>query len=284
VTGRPARVVLEHIALTETGPTVALSLFAGQSLAVVGRSGSGKSWLLSVIEGSETPARGSASRDGRFESATPTGTSRRLKPQALATSSRYRVGDSDRVTHERATEALVATGLWEVRRESVADLSPIQRSAAALLPALAGAAEVLVFDGTLDELDPWALSGVLDLLKKRQSHGACWVVATNRPEVAAIADAVIALKDRDVRFAGSPAELIRSVVPSRLEVATDNMPGVKAITRPFEVQVRESNGSLRMEAAEGQTLAARLLLEGYGDVRFVVLREPTFAEALLALA
>jgi ABC-type multidrug transport system ATPase subunit len=182
------------------------------------------------------------------------------------------------------TEALVATGLWDDRRTALAELTDGQRVAAALLPALASSAPIVAFDGLLDELDPWTLDRVLGLLRQRQGEGSSWIVATNRPDIAAATDLVVALRDSEVRFAGTPRELIRAVLPSRLEVATDNMPGVRAIARPFEVQVEQAEGVLRFEAAEGQTLAARLLVEGYGDVRFMVLREPTFAEALLALA
>jgi hypothetical protein len=59
--------------------------------------------------------------------------------------------------------------------------------------------------------------------------------------------------------------------------------GVRALVAPFEVSVRDTDDGVVMQASEGQQLAAKLLLEGYGDVKLVVLRSPTLEEALLSL-
>jgi hypothetical protein len=40
---------------------------------------------------------------------------------------------------------------------------------------------------------------------------------------------------------------------------------------------------MKFKAEEGQELAARLLVEGYGDVQFVVNRPATLEESLLSL-
>lgn len=277
------RLILDHVALSDSGPTVAVTLAAGQSLAVVGRAGSGKSRFLSVLVGERAPARGEVRRHGTFAQVEPLAPSRRVDPQALASQPEDRRSRRRGSSVERAAEVLDATGLWHLRKESLAELSHGQVAVASLLPVLGGSADALVFDGELDTLDPWVLSRVLGLLKARAKDGVCALIATNRPEIAAEADVVIVLQEQEIRFAGSPQDLIRSTTPSRLEVGTNNCPGARAVAEPFEVMVSESEGLVRFEAADGQALAARLLLEGYGDVKFVVLREPTFAEALLQL-
>jgi ABC-type multidrug transport system ATPase subunit len=183
----------------------------------------------------------------------------------------------------KATDILVATRLWDVRHSAVADLTPSQTAACELIEPLASGADLIVIDGQLDRLDPWTLRVVLDYLGTLRGHGAAFVIATNRPDLIGAFDAVVVLKDLAVRFAGTVDDLVRSGPPHTLNVATENRPGVQALVAPFEVSVRETQDGVRLEAAEGQSLAARLLLEGYGDVKFVVIRPPTVEEALLSL-
>jgi hypothetical protein len=91
------------------------------------------------------------------------------------------------------------------------------------------------------------------------------------------------LRAKELRFAGTPDELLRTMASHRLTVSTEHALGVRAIAEPFEVSIQQTPEGLEFRASEGQELAAKLLLEGYGDVRFVIARPATFAEALHAL-
>jgi ABC-type multidrug transport system ATPase subunit len=266
---------LEHFAIRPDGPTLTLSIAAGQSLAIVGPAGAGKSRLIQTLAGRERPAQGSVELRGRTVVAGEASHSRRAKVQGLAR-------EFGRTVQE-ATEALTATRLWDVRHLAVGELSPSQTAAAELLEALLSDAEIALIDGQLDFLDPWTLPGVLDLLRQQRLSGRTVIVGTNRADLVRELDAVIVLRESQVRFAGTIEDLLRSGPPHTLEVATDNQAGVRALVAPFRVSIKPMPDGVRLEAPEGQELAARLLLEGYGDVKYIVLRPPTIEEALRAV-
>ena len=270
------RIVLEHVALVADGPTLALRLAAGQSLAVVGRLGSGKSRFLAMLGQPDLAVRGKVISSGSISSADFSEAHRRAKPQTLAASEGS--GGSD-----RTAQALSAVGLWLHRKTSMADLTPGLRQAALLLPALASRDDVVLIDGLLDGLDPWTLHEVLALIQQRLTEGQTFCVATNRPDIAARMDVLVVLDRLRIKFAGSPSELLRSATVSRIEVHSESHPAVRALARPFEVTITEADSALILEASEGQEVAAKMLLEGYGDVRFIILSKPTVESALRAL-
>jgi ABC-type multidrug transport system ATPase subunit len=274
-----ARIVLDGLALRDEGPTLTLTVGPGQSLCVLGPAGAGKSLLMETLAGDRNAERGKAQIDGTVAFASSAGSNRRQKPQALIPRGGQGGGAS-----AKATEVLGATGLWDVRARSLAELSPSQLAACALLEPLSSGADVLLLDGDLDRIDPWALRGVLDLLDQRLAEGAALVATTHRPDLAARFDTLVVLADRQVRFAGTPDELVRQGPPYRMTVKCLEQPGVRALVEPFEVSVIVTeDGAIELTAKEGQHLAQRLLLEGYGNVETVLLRPPTLEEALLRL-
>jgi ABC-type lipoprotein export system ATPase subunit len=260
---------LEHFSISQGGATLTMSVGAGQWLAIVGPAGSGKSHMLHVLAGHERAAQGSFSARCQVVSAFPGSLSRRGRVQSICRAEGL------------GGEALSATKLWEQRPTVVADLSPSQLSAAELLPALSSDADLILIDGLLDNLDPWTLSSVLALLRERPQTTV--VVATHRTDILSRFDVLVVLKDKQVRFAGSPADLLRHGLRHELTITSENQRGVRAIAAPFEVSVRSEGDQTFFSATEGQELAARLLLEGYGDVELVVSRPPTIEEALLGL-
>ena len=270
------RVLLDQVALREGATPIGLSLYAGQSALITGRPGAGKSALIEVITARAQPASGNVLVSGTMTETEVHVKHKRLTAEHLA--------KLDRQAHpDRVAEALTATQLWNERKTVISKLSPGQQVAASLLPVLASPADILFFDGSLDALDPWVRADVLALLERRKTMGACWVAVSYLADVAAACDWIVVLKEGSCRFVGTLGELIQRAGPSRLEAEAEQMADVLAMVHPFEVSVRESQGVARFEALEGQQLAARLLTHGYGNVKFVILREPTFAEALMAL-
>lgn len=265
--------LLRDVALKKSGLSLTLSVPEGQAVGIVGPAASGKSFLLRVMAGLETPVRGEVQRKGRVLLAG--GLPRRARPQSLARSGKN--------SPSQATDALMATGLWDVRHHSISDLTPGQLAACELLPVLTGEAAILAIDGQLDDLDPWALRTTLDHLRNLMKTGATVLAATNRPDIVAQLDVVVALAKSEIRFAGLISDLLREGPQHHLEVKAENQSGVRALVEPFEVSVREREDGVVLQASEGQALAARLLLEGYGNVKFVVVRQPTVEEALFEL-
>ncbi len=263
---------LEHFSISATGPTLAMSVRAGQWLAVAGPAASGKSTMLRVLAGQERASQGSFRIRGAFAMATQGSLVRRSKVQSIA---------KQDASSERASAALTAARLWDQRHLSVSELSPSQVAAAELLGPLASEAELILIDGQLDLLDPWALASVLEYLRARTETTV--VSTTNRTDILSRVDAIVVLKERQVRFAGSPSDLLRHGGKHELTLTTENQDGVRAVTAPFEVSLKAEGDQVSLSATEGQELAARLLLEGYGDVHLVVSRPPTIEEALLGL-
>lgn len=267
---------LEHVGLQPSGPTLTMSVSAGQSLSLVGPAGAGKSRLIRMLAGKDGPAQGVVHVRGRSILVGESPLARRIRVHSLA----RRSGDA---SNQRVAEVLTSLRLWDVRGRSVGELSPSQALACELIEPLAGDAEILFLDGLLDALDPWTFRSALDLVHTHMAEGRTFVVATQRPDIIRELDHLIVVTDQQVKFAGSVDDLLRCGPPHRLDITTENAPAVRALVAPFEVSVTLQDDGLRLEAPEGQELAARLLLDGYGDVKYVIHRPPAIEEALRAL-
>lgn len=256
------------------GAELSVSLRSGQVLAVFGRAGAGKSRFLRAVCGGEKGRKGTVRRSGEAVLAGDPVPAKRSTPESIA---RRAAGRS---AAGRVAEALAATQLWDVRRTLISSLSPDAQAACELLPALAGPFRLIGIDGQLERLDPWARSDVMELLGKRLSQGAAAVIATNLAELAPKADVVAIWKGGSPIYAGTYAELERRAGPTKLEIETLHEPSARALCDPFEVRIQSKDGVLTVQAKDGQVLAARMVLDGYGDVRAVVHRPPTPAEVL----
>lgn len=263
---------LDGLALRPDGPTLTLGIRAGEVVAVMGPVRSGRTTLLRVCVGRERPTRGRASATVECILAGE-GIGRRSRVSSVLKA----------LDHPKANDTLVALGLWNVRNDPVADLVISHRAALDLLEPLLARPSILALDGQIDRLDPWAHAVAWEALRKALAQGSAAIVVTDRPETAALCDAVVVLRDRQVRFAGTPDALRRLASPHEFTVTTERQIGVRALVSPFEVRIEEMPEGLRMEAKEGQELAARLLREGYGDVKFLVSRAPTLEEGLQGL-
>ena len=266
---------LHGFALSKSGNARDISLASGRSLAVVGPSGSGKSFFLESLLGKASPPRGSVTLNATTAIAKiPNGI--RLKPQSIAQRG------PGALSAAAASEALTAAGLWEVRQILIDKLAPGQRKACELLEPLASKSQLLVLDGHLDALDPWALQGTLALLRKRLAAGGSLVVATCRPDIAQECDDILVLRNLDIRYFGSQEELLRRE-PIEIVVETPRAEAVESLVSPFVLSARKTEDGLVLKAEAGQELAARLLLEGYGSVRATTVKSPTLVEILLRL-
>lgn len=266
---------LRGFCLSKGGSPRDFVLESGRSLAVVGPAGSGKSHLIECVLGKSNPSQGAVQSQGSLAWAKPP-TGIRLKPQTVA----HKGPGADSAA--AASEALTAAGLWEVRQTLLDKLSPGQRRACELLEPLSGKAQVLVFDGQLDALDPWALPGTLALLRKRMARGAGVVIVTARPDVAQECDDILVLRNGEIRYAGPREDLLRRE-PVEIVVETPRAEAVEALVSPFIISARKTEDGLVIRADAGQDLAARLLLEGYGSVRATTVRYPNLMDVLMRI-
>jgi ABC-type multidrug transport system ATPase subunit len=270
-------VKFDSVAWREGGRTLSLELWPGEAYAVVGRAGSGKSWMLESIQGQTRPVLGKISVEGGVAAPVELAPKRKVTPMDLAKSGRGRIDSA------RLVRVISAVGLWEERDEAIQRLSPSQAVAACLLPALLSSARVVVMDGHLDVLDPVALAETLDLMREEGKAGRGFFIATQRPDLVESFGQLVALRAGESVFAGSVRELIGRSRPSTVHVTTDQASTVRTMVEPLSVSVKVGPGRLEITAHNAQALAARLLTQGYGDVDSIVIQEPTVADALIEL-
>ena len=177
-----------------------LKIRAGECLAVVGRSGGGKSTLLRLISGLEAPTSGEI----RFDGERVTG----LRPEARVMFQEARLLPWLRVLEnigvargegwrERAQEVLGEVGLGDRGRDWPRVLSGGQKQRVALARALASQPGFLLLDepfGALDALTRGEMHQLLDGLRRRRNLGAV-LITHDSHEAIALGDRVLALRE-----------------------------------------------------------------------------------------
>jgi putative ABC transport system ATP-binding protein len=193
---------------------VSLSARAGELLAVVGPSGSGKSSLLAVAGGLLRPSAGEISIGGQALHA--------LRDREVTALRRRRVGyvfqtsnllpaltardqlllvahlnrALDRAAHRRADELLHAVGMTDRAGHRPHQLSGGERQRVGIARALMGEPDVLLVDEPTSALDRARAAEVVDLLA-RQAHAreTAAVMVTHDTGVLDTADRTVALRD-----------------------------------------------------------------------------------------
>ena len=243
----------------------------------MGPAGSGKGRLLDVLIGRSKPVAGRAVFGFPASKPTEKEYSRKHTPQNVAK------GLAKRASSSKLTTVLSALGLWEVRQHPINTLAPEQLAACDLLPVFFPEPALALIDGQLDSLDPWARTTALELLEDHRKEGCVFVVSTNLTTVAQKLGHIIVFSDQSPVYAGPIPDLLRAFHPSELVIETDDPSTVASMVEPLSLSVRQIQDGLLVQCDKGQELAARLLTEGYGQVRAVFVKEPTLSEALLQL-
>ena len=270
--------LLDKFSLSHEGELLSLELHGGDVYAIVGRAGAGKSLFLDVVMGEEKPACGEMVVQGSLVSAQYSTGKSRSTPFGVAKAS---AGPKNQ---RRIADVLAALGLWEAKNVALHKLTTGMVVACDLLPVLLSDADLVLIDGHLDLLDPWSLDGAFEEMFRLAEEGTAFLVSTNRPELAERLGNVIVLVQGQVKYAGQVEKLVRSIEPTEIVVEADDLSTVKTMVEPFVTGVRVSGRRLVLQAEDGQEVAARLLTNGYGLVRSVVVKEPSLEEALIQLA
>ncbi len=185
---------------------------ARQVVAITGPSGSGKSTLLGLIAGLDSPSTGQISIDGTDITS--------LGEDALARLRGKRIGFVFQFFHllpsltalenvlipmeiagvsgarTRAAALLAEVGLSERGHHYPSQLSGGEQQRVAIARALANDPPLLLADEPTGNLDSTTGRHVIELLLEiNRSRGTTLVLVTHDPELAAVADASIALKD-----------------------------------------------------------------------------------------
>ena len=191
---------------------VDLDIAAGESLAILGASGSGKSSLMAVLSGLERASGGSVSVGG-----VDFGT---LDEDGLAKARRGRIGIVLQAFHllptmtalenvavplelagaadafDRAAEELTAVGLGHRLDHYPAQLSGGEQQRVAIARAVAPKPAILFADEPTGNLDASTGAAVIDLLFDRQrAAGATLLIITHDPALAERCERVIEMRD-----------------------------------------------------------------------------------------
>jgi len=205
---------------------VSMSLAAGSVTALVGRTGSGKSTILQLLDGLAFPSAGCVMAFGEDTVAKATDL-RRLRMKAPLAIQRPEsalfevyAGDdvafgprnqglSGKALVARVKSAMEKLGLpfEEYRDRGTRGLSGGEKRRLALAGILALEPEALLLDEPTSALDPATRASVLDLVRSLAAAGRTVVFATHSMEEAAMADSVAVVAGGRLAAFGSPAEL-----------------------------------------------------------------------------
>jgi len=202
---------------------ISLEIAAGETVGLVGPSGSGKSSLLMLMGGLERATGGDVSVLGRdmtslgeddlarfrrghmgvvFQSfhliPTMTALGNVATPLELA---------GNREAFARAAEELSAVGLGDRMDHYPAQLSGGEQQRVALARAAAPRPDILLADEPTGNLDGPTGQAIMDMLfGLRDRHGATLVLVTHAPELAQRCDRVIGLRDGRLDVQAEAAE------------------------------------------------------------------------------
>ena len=274
----PSGLRIENLALVKGGTSLSLEVMPGQAVAIVGTAGSGKTALLRVLAGQLRPAIGSFSAGSDCRLLDERQIPKRGRIDSLA---RLKGGAS---AASRTSQALTTCGLWDVRANSVSDASPGQLAAMCLLPALCEHSQIVMIDMLIDLIDLKTRQDVLTALEsRRREQGVIHLITTNQVDIIEKCDGVVVMKDSNFRASSSVEALRARTVPGEVVIETTRSHAIRSMIEPFAIKVTEIPEGLKVETFDGQELAQKLLIAGYGDVRCTLVRRPALTDVLASL-
>ncbi|NNE93282.1 MAG: ABC transporter ATP-binding protein [Verrucomicrobiales bacterium] len=189
---------------------VSFTVPAGESLAVIGPNGGGKSTLLKILLGLEEPNRGSVSILGE----TPENARCRMGyvPQAMRFDplfpitaldivlmgrlDRLKFGRFSKHCHEVAKEALNQVDLADRANRPFADLSGGERQRVMIARALACEPELLLLDEPTANIDLSIEEQLLEILEKLRENMTILLVTHDLDLVSTLGDSVLCVNHR----------------------------------------------------------------------------------------
>jgi len=208
---------------------ISMSVYEGEFVAIVGKSGSGKSTCMNIIGCLDVPSSGEYLLDGRSVGQMNKNELAEIRNEKLGfIFQQYNLlpklnildnvalpllyaGFSKRQRREMAKKTLESVGLGDKLQNLPTQLSGGQQQRASIARALAGTPSIILADEPTGALDSRTGREVLELLRKLHSEGHTVVLITHDNAIAATAERIIRLADGKVVFDG-PADASASGV------------------------------------------------------------------------
>ena len=193
---------------------VSLAADEGECLGVFGFSGAGKTSLLKLLAGEDTPASGTVSRSGGqigFARRKPFLNGRLTPSEALwLYAAFYRIPRGKR--RSVISNILALMGLEAQHDRQVRSLPSGEQKLLEIARALLSPGDLLILDEPMADLDSYMRHRLWEhLLKLRAHEGKSVIIATSGPEDAELCDRVVLLHKGRALASGAPAEL-RNVI------------------------------------------------------------------------
>ncbi|GAB2996921.1 ATP-binding cassette domain-containing protein [Amycolatopsis acidiphila] len=182
-----------------------LSVHGGELVTVSGRSGSGKSALLALLGGFDSPDSGRVLLAGQPIDGAPPWHTCAVLPQALGLAQELTVAENvalplrlrpgKDVVEDRVAQLLADLGVGQLADRYPGEVSFGQQQRVALARAVSGRPKVLLTDEPTAHLDAGSTPAVLRLLRRCAGEGVAVIVATHDDALHAIADRRVRLAD-----------------------------------------------------------------------------------------
>ena len=225
-----------HLTWPDFVEDYSLSVKSGNLCAVIGPSGGGKTTLLHMIAGFETPESGRLTFNG--QNLLPLEPAKRpvamvfqdhnLFPHLSVTQNiglglrpSLRLSDHEKVLIE---ETLEAVGLKGFGSRKPGDMSGGQRQRVALARALVSGRPLILLDEPFSSLDPTLRRDMILLVDEMRRRRPVTILMTiHTPEDAAdVAEQMVFVADGKVIASGSPSSILNSSLAPRIAAAVSN--------------------------------------------------------------
>lgn len=207
---------------------VSLKIYHGEFVAIVGKSGSGKSTIMNIIGALDVPTEGQYILNGEDVSTMKGDDLAEVRNKTIGfIFQQYNLlarqtllenvelpllyaGVSRRKRKELALDALDRVGIKEKWKNYPNQLSGGQQQRGSIARALVGNPSLILADEPTGALDSRTSREVLDFLKQLNEEGNTIVLITHDHSIAQEANRVISLKDGKIDFDGSSEEYRRN--------------------------------------------------------------------------
>lgn len=200
---------------------ISLAVYAGEFVAIVGKSGSGKSTCMNIIGCLDVPTTGEYLLDGQNVGQMDKNALAEIRNEKLGfIFQQYNLlprlnilenaevplmyaGLGKQERRERAREALENVGLGDKLKNLPSQLSGGQQQRVSIARALVNRPSVILADEPTGALDSRTGREVLGLLRQLHAEGNTVVLITHDNSIAATAERIIRLEDGRVVFDGA---------------------------------------------------------------------------------